>query len=116
MANKYEYRFIGVTPQAYDFKEKERHTREYIAYMLSRTQMIFKWENLPDTIPERMLELYLQTEGSCIIGKANDGNLYAFVGGYGGEPNAYYQPTTYVVANPYSQYITGYYANGCGCN
>ena len=22
----------------------------------------------------------------------------------------------YVVANPYSQYITGYYANGCGCN
>jgi hypothetical protein len=22
----------------------------------------------------------------------------------------------YVVANPYSQYISGYYANGCGCN
>lgn len=22
----------------------------------------------------------------------------------------------YVVANPYSQYITGYYTNGCGCN
>lgn len=101
MANKYEYKFVGVTPTAYDFKDKEKHISEYIAYMLARTQMIFKWDNLPDTIPERMLELFIQTNGSCIIGKADDGNLYAFIGGYGGEPDAYYQPTLYVVANPY---------------
>lgn len=103
MANKYEYRFVGVAPTAYDFKNKEKHIAEYIAYMLARTQMIFKWENLPDTIPERMLELYLQTNGNCIIGK-HDNDLYAFVGGYGGEPDAYYQPTLYVVANPYLKF------------
>lgn len=103
MANKYEYKFVGLTPTEYDFKDKKQHIGEYIAYMLARTQMIFKWSNLPETIPARMLELYLQANGSCIIGKYQD-DLYAFIGGYGGEPNAYYQPTLYVVANPYLKF------------
>lgn len=103
MANRYEYKFVGVTPTEYDFADKKCHIAEYIMYMLNRTQSMFKWNNLPDTIPERMLELYIQTNGNCIIGK-HENDLYAFTGGYGGEPDAYYQPTQYVVANPYLKF------------
>lgn len=68
-------------------------------YMLDRTQSIFQYEGLPDTIPQRMLELYLQCNGNACITEYN-GNLYAFTGGLGGEPDEYYRPTVYTVANP----------------
>ena len=71
----------------------------YIAYMFNRTQQMFKWSNLPDTIPQRHLELFLQKHGNVCITKVND-KLYAFTGGMGGEPDPYYMPTLYTVANP----------------
>lgn len=67
--------------------------------MLNRTQHIFKWEGLPDTIPSRMLECYLQTNGNACFYK-HENNLYVFVGGLGGEPDVYYRPTIYTIANP----------------
>lgn len=79
---------------------KEEIQKNLISRMLMRTIKMFKYEGLPDTIPSKDLELILQTKGSVIIGKANDGNLYAFAGGLGGEPNPYYLPTIAVVANP----------------
>ena len=50
-----------------------------------------------------MLELYLQCNGACAIASVNS-NLYAFVGGFGGEPDEYYRPTIYTVANPYLKF------------
>lgn len=73
----------------------------YIRYFLARLQSMFKYEGLPDTIPAKWLEAYLMCNGNALIGKANDGKLYAFTGGHGGKPNAYYIPTQYIVANPY---------------
>ena len=67
--------------------------------MLNRTRRIFKWENLPDTIPERMLEAYLQTNGNVCFYRYN-GNLYVFTGGLGGEPDEYYRSTIYTISNP----------------
>ena len=67
--------------------------------MLDRLQQAFHWEGLPDTIPQRNLELLLQTCGHCIIAPYKD-EYYALIGGYSGEPNAYYEPTQYTVANP----------------
>ena len=84
---------------AYDFQDKERARGQYIAYMLMRTQSMFKWDGLPETIPARMLELYLQTNGNACFYKYND-NLYVFFGGRGGEPDVYYMPTIYTIANP----------------
>lgn len=84
----------------YDFKDKERGVGNYIAYMLLRTQSMFEYENLPESIPQRVLELYLQTNGNVCIAKV-DGELYCFTGGLGGAPNEYYMPTIYTVANPY---------------
>lgn len=83
----------------YDFSDKSRCANNHILYMLNRTQELFKYDGLPDTIPQNMLELYLQTNGHVCITKANDG-IYAFVGGWGGEPDIYYRPTKYIVANP----------------
>lgn len=95
-------RFLGkiipsVTP--YDFKNKKQNSKIQSLYMLNRTQHIFKWEGLPETIPPRMLECYLQTNGNACFYK-HENNLYVFIGGLGGEPDAYYRPTIYTIANP----------------
>ena len=75
------------------------HYKQYKNYMYARLQEMFTYKNLPDTIPEEMLELYLLSAGTCFIAKYN-GSIYAFQGSFGGEPDAYYRPTLYTVANP----------------
>lgn len=85
-------------------KDKELLKDSYIRYMLARTQRIFEYKNLPDTIPHRDLELMLQTFAFVILTKKDD-KFYAFFGGLGGMPNVYYQPTTAIVANPYLKYF-----------
>lgn len=87
----------------YNFTDKDSNVRQYITYMLNRTQSMFEYENLPDTISQRILELYLQINGNVCFTKVND-KLYVFVGGLGGEPNEYYMPTIYTVANPYLKF------------
>lgn len=91
--------FHGLT----NFKDKESAVFLHCAYMLNRTQSMFSYSGLPDTIPDRMLELYLQMNGNCAITTIN-GSLYAVTGGLGGEPDAYYRPTIYTVANPALKY------------
>ena len=83
----------------YDFKNKQLNQSNNMLYMLNRTQRIFNWEGLPDTIPPRMLETYLQINGNVCFYRYN-GNLYVFTGGLGGEPDEYYRPTIYTIANP----------------
>lgn len=83
--------------------DKDVAITNYIKMFLSRTQQMFEYKNLPETIPQRMLELYLQTGGVAFITKVN-GELYAFQGGLGGEPDPYYQPTLFTVANPALNY------------
>ena len=99
----YSYYFDKFVGKLYDFTDKEAAVRNYIAYMLDRTQRIFEYKGLPDTIPQRMLEFLLQVNGYACFGKCN-GELYAFYGGLGGEPDAYYRPTICVVANPYLKF------------
>ena len=79
--------------------DKKNSIYNYTAYMLNRTQEMFIYTGLPETIPARMLELYLQVNGFACIAEAN-GNLYAFFGGLGGVPNEYYEPTECIVNNP----------------
>ena len=95
----YKYGFDWFLFKLYDFNDKEQALRNYMAYMLNRTQMIFEYKGLPDTIPTKFLELLLQINGYACIAE-NNGKLYAFYGGLGGEPDEYYQPTICVVANP----------------
>lgn len=97
----------------YDFSDKGNAVDNTIAYMLARTQSMFTYEGLPETIPARSLELYLQLNGNVCITEITNKDiersthkdvapgLYAFTGGMGGELDAYYMPTIYTVANPY---------------
>lgn len=83
----------------YDPTDKRQISNNIIRYMLNRTQKIFEWKGLPDTIPERILEMYLQINGHCAFMR-HENNLYVYTGGLGGEPDVYYRPTLYTIANP----------------
>ena len=79
--------------------DKERAILNTERSFLNKINNMFVYTGLPETIPPRFLELYLQTRGNCFVTEV-EGKLYAFVGGLGGEPDPYYQPTMYTVANP----------------
>lgn len=82
-----------------DILDKRRSIYNYVMLMFDRTNQMFEYKGLPDTIPAYMLELYLQLNGHVCITEVN-GNLYALPGGLGGAPDPYYRPTLYVLANP----------------
>lgn len=88
--------------RGYDYncsKDKKLIFENYCDYMFVRTQSMFVYDGLPDTIPAVWLEQYLQRNGSCAIAKVH-GKYYALLGSAGGGYDEYYQPTLYTVANP----------------
>lgn len=88
---------------SFDFEyctDKQKVFEHYCKYMFTRTQSMFVYKGLPDTIPVQWLEQYLQRNGSCCIAEV-EGKLYALLGNAGGEYDEYYQPTKYIVANPW---------------
>ena len=93
--------------------DKSKSSTSIINYMLCRFQKMFRYKNLPPKIPREYLENYLLVNGSCVIGRdlmhPEDDNLYAFIGGRGGEPDVYHRPTIYVVANPALKASMQYY-------
>ena len=64
---------------------------------------MFEYKNLPDTVPKKFLEMYMQDGGVVCFTKHN-GDYYCFFGGHGGRPDVYYIPTQFVVANPYLRF------------
>lgn len=58
------------------------------------------WKGLPLSIDIRKMTMFRQISGYSIYYKDN-GVLYDFFGGLGGEPDAYYDPTFATIANPY---------------
>ena len=93
--------------------DKSKSSASLINYMLARLQKMFKYSNLPDSIPRQYLENYLLVNGHCIIARdkrhPSDQNIYAFIGAAGGEPDIYYRPTRYMVANPSLEMSAEYY-------
>ena len=83
----------------YNYQDKTKNINTYVFNYLNRTNSMFKYHNLPDTIPADMLESFLQRNGYACIAK-HENALYAFVGGLGGELDVYYRPTICTVANP----------------
>lgn len=82
-----------------DILDKKASAFNYVQYMFDRTNAMFRYTNLPDTIPEPMLEYMLQIYGSVAIIEHN-GDLYAMRCEFGGPPDPYYRPTQAIVANP----------------
>ena len=106
--SRYDRACMNLGIKLYDpelFKQDDKHDGKFrigeaqILYMLNRTQSMFKYKKLPETIPSRNLEIMLQLNGNVFFTKVN-GEYYVFTGGLGGEPDVYYEPTIYTVANP----------------
>lgn len=83
--------------------DKSKLRESYIRYMLSQTVEMFEYDGLPETIPQKELEILLQLNGFAIW-KEVKGKLYVFFGGLGGVLNEYYHPTRAIISNPYLNY------------
>lgn len=109
MASNSYSEIITAKCAAYDPRAKPRNTRTYVEYMLNRVASMIDYDGLPETIPKRDLLLMLQMNGNVFIPKKKftGGSYYAFTGGLGGEPDIYYHPTLYTIANPALGKISG---------
>ena len=83
----------------YDYLEKKRNIGIEDEITYNKTMAMFKYHNLPDSLPCYELENLLQKNGFACVAKV-ESELYAFDGGLGGEPDVYYRPTICTVANP----------------
>ena len=79
-------------------KDKQKQLDTFIKQMFNRTQSMFKYDGLPNTLPQIYLERYLQVYGHCVITEVNS-DLYAFWGGFTGLPDPYYNATQYTISN-----------------
>ena len=95
--DKYNYG-LGYTLN-YDYKDKPRNVDNLIKYMLNRSNIMFQYHNLPDSIPSREIELLLQTNGFGVFIEV-EGKYYIVNGGLGGEPDVYNMPTEAVISIP----------------
>ena len=81
-------------------KSKDVAVTAFIEHTLAQTQSMFKYDGLPESIPQVELERLIQENGNCFIAKVGE-TLYALGGSLGGELDEYPRPTIYTVANPY---------------
>lgn len=88
-------------------KDKDTAVSTIIDNTLAKTQSMFVYTGLPETIPSTALERILQTNGNCFVTEVN-GALYALQGNAGGELDPYDRPTVYTVANPALQLNRNY--------
>ena len=97
--NNYINQILDGESIEYNFTNKKQAINTHVRYMINKTNHMFVYDNLPDTIPRRLLELFLQTNGNICFYEYEE-NLYIFTGGVGGTPDVYYRPTIYTIANP----------------
>ena len=87
----------------YNYTQKTMNVMKELNILLSKTLSMFRYEGLPDSIPQRELERQLQTKGYAFITEFK-GKLYSFTDGLGGEPDPYGNPTKITIANPALKY------------
>lgn len=85
--------------------DKQSLIKHYVRMMLSQTVEMFEYGNLPESIPQKEIEILHQVNGNCVWCKAPDKSgkeqLFVFYGSLGGILNEYYHPTKAIVNNPY---------------
>lgn len=87
----------------YNHTDKKGNVKRELDILLSKTLSMFRYEGLPDSIPQRELERQLQMKGYAFVTKF-EGKLYSFTDGLGGEPDPYGNPTKITIANPALKY------------
>ena len=71
----------------------------YFKWLLSKTCACFYIKNLPETMDEFFIKSTLIVDGDLGVTDFND-KIYAVNGAPAGQPDEYYVPTQYTVANP----------------
>lgn len=79
---------------------KKKIQENYTNLMLDRVLGIFKYDGLPETIPQYQLEMQLLANGYSFIYE-HEGQLYAFSGTLSGDRNVYGEYTEFIINNPY---------------
>lgn len=82
-----------------DILDKKTSVFNYFMLMLDRSNQMFEYKGLPDTVNFEMLESFLQVNGHIGFVEVK-GDLYALPGSLGGSQDPYYRPTQYIIANP----------------
>lgn len=79
----------------------EANFRTYFKLLTNKAMSLFKLSGTEDleAFDERYFMEQLILRGKVCVAQFND-KLYALNGNWGGEPNAYYEPTEWIVANP----------------
>ena len=84
---------------SYLIKDKTKNINTFCKFMLCKSQGMFVYSGLPDTLPSCELERYLQTRGHVTIAE-HKGDVYAFDGALQGEHlSPYAKPTQSLVTN-----------------
>ena len=92
---------ILLTSTVYNFKDKDVDIKEFISDMVNRTLTMFRYKKLPESIPERELELILQLQGYGIITEYEN-ELVALWGSFAPPNDLYYRPKNVLVVNPWA--------------
>lgn len=71
----------------------------YFRLLVNKVSQLFTWEGLPETVDVNFLNTQLLLTGRVCFFKEGD-RVYALNGSIGGEPNVYYKPTQFIMANP----------------
>ena len=84
---------------SYGICDVNQNYQFFFKWLLSKVEDVVVLKNVPDTIDITYLKEHLLLDGEICITDFND-KLYACIGSRGGEPNEYYKPTQYIIANP----------------
>lgn len=93
-----------------DWRAKYADGRKGICDFGLNYDFFFKWltnkviscliiRDAPETFNDAYIKTHLILDGNICITDFND-KLYGVIGGWGGEPDEYYVPTVYTIANP----------------
>lgn len=90
----------------YSVNDVENGYHYWFNKLLQRCMSIFNWHGLPDTLPEREIELNLLLTGHCIVFEHENKLITQVTTLYGNEDSIYYYPTKAIYASPKAGYGT----------
>ena len=92
---------VGIPLEYKGVCDVESNFRTYFKLLTNKAMSLFKLSGTEDleAFDERYFIEQLILRGKVCVAQFNN-KLYALNGNWGGEPNAYYEPTDWIVANP----------------
>lgn len=84
---------------SYGICDVNQNYQFFFKWLVSKMEQVVVLKNVPETIDVEFLKEHLLLDGEICITDFGD-KLYACFGSLGGEPNEYYRPKQFIIANP----------------